>query len=152
MENGKWKMESAECENSTPNSKFQIPNSFIPYETDGFAQVTLDWRAETPTLPAETPALPDGTPALPAEFALSKPFPNPFNSATEISFALPAASSVKLSIFDTAGREVVSLADKPFDAGVHRLVWQADNMPNGLYILRLEADKNIASDKLILIR
>jgi hypothetical protein len=40
----------------------------------------------------------------PATFALDQNFPNPFNPTTQISFQLPSAQPVLLSIYNSQGR------------------------------------------------
>jgi len=40
---------------------------------------------------------------------LSSAYPNPFNYYTRLSFELPAASEVRLAVYDLLGREVAVL-------------------------------------------
>ena len=42
--------------------------------------------------------------AMPEDYLLSQNYPNPFNPTTEITFALPKAETVKLSIYNTSGQ------------------------------------------------
>ncbi len=58
-------------------------------------------------------------PVIPDVYALGQNYPNPFNPTTQLSFALPQASLVKLSIYDTSGRLVSTLIDGWRDAGIH---------------------------------
>jgi len=128
----------ARCENSTPNSKFQISNSTITYKTDGFAAVDLDWRA--------------GKSVLPAEFALFEPYPNPFNSATCIRYALPEAAPATLQIMDIAGRESAVLFDGWMEAGRHRLMWEAEGQPAGIYFAILTSQNETSAVKMVLLK
>lgn len=82
---------------------------------------------------------PQAPEALPAEFSLMQNYPNPFNPETNIPFALPVRSQVKLSVFDLLGREVATLADGPFEAGLHTVNWNASEMSSGVYFYRLDA-------------
>ena len=70
---------------------------------------------------------PDATlavdPAAPLQFGLAQNAPNPFRSATQIHFSLPVQSHVKLSVFDIAGREVVSLSNQVWEPGNHVVSW-----------------------------
>lgn len=49
--------------------------------------------------------------------------PNPFNPVTEIGFALAAAATVELAVYDTAGRLVAVLHGGELGAGDHAIAW-----------------------------
>ena len=66
--------------------------------------------------------------------------PNPFRASTAIRFALPAASHVRLEVFDALGRRVATLVDGPLEAGPHTRTWDGDAAGSGLYVVRLVAD------------
>jgi uncharacterized Ntn-hydrolase superfamily protein len=67
--------------------------------------------------------------------------PNPFRSATVISYEVPAAGKVALSIFDPAGRRVATVVDATQAAGFHQAVWSpgAGVRGGGIFLCRLEA-------------
>jgi hypothetical protein len=92
------------------------------------------------------------SPDMPKSFALRQNTPNPFNPVTEIRYDLPEASTVSLKIFDSRGREVADLASGPGAAGRHRVVWNAENLPSGVYIARFEAGDFIRTVKMILVK
>ncbi|MBC8183570.1 T9SS type A sorting domain-containing protein [candidate division KSB1 bacterium] len=48
---------------------------------------------------------------IPEDYLLSQNYPNPFNPTTEITFALPKAESVKLSIYNTNGQLIRTLVN-----------------------------------------
>ncbi len=89
---------------------------------------------------------------LPEEFYLSQNFPNPFNSTTTINFGLPEASRVKLIIYDLFGRTVNILTEDNFTAGHYSLTWNANDVPTGLYIIRMESRSSCIVRKVTLIR
>jgi len=81
---------------------------------------------------------------IPIEYALSQNTPNPFRGRTEIRFGLPERSQVRLSIYDIAGREVVSLAAGDWDAGFHAVSWSGRGEGGevaraGVYFVRIAA-------------
>ena len=49
-------------------------------------------------------------------------YPNPFGPSTTVRFTLPAAADARVSIFDTSGRRVRTLADGRFAAGTHETI------------------------------
>ncbi|MBI5216453.1 MAG: VCBS repeat-containing protein [Ignavibacteriae bacterium] len=74
----------------------------------------------------------------PEYFFLQQNFPNPFNPSTSISYALPARSHVKLSVFNSLGQQVAELVNREQDANYYEVKWEATT-PSGLYLYRLDA-------------
>ena len=66
-------------------------------------------------------------------------YPNPFNPATTIGYALPEAAQVRLEVFDLLGRSVASLVDRFQEAGSYEAVFEAADLPSGTYLYRLQA-------------
>jgi hypothetical protein len=79
------------------------------------------------------------------QFAVSAPHPNPTQNVTTISFDLPTAQRVSVSIYDVRGRLVRTLAaDRGFPAGSQSLVWnRATDFGTparaGIYLIRVSA-------------
>jgi hypothetical protein len=94
----------------------------------------------------------DDVPGLPREYSLAAPYPNPFNSTTNIEFALPRDGQVSLAIYDVLGREVERLLDEKRRAGVHRVQWRADRAASGIYFVRLGSGNYQAVRKLHLLK
>ncbi|MCC7262513.1 MAG: fibronectin type III domain-containing protein [Candidatus Latescibacteria bacterium] len=95
---------------------------------------------------------------LPRAYALGANFPNPFNPATTITYALPQAGPVALRVYDVLGQQVrilVARADHP--AGFYTATWDGlDNagrpVGNGLYFYRLEAGEFTQVRKMMMIK
>ncbi len=95
----------------------------------------------------------DHTPELqPAEFALYPAFPNPFNAQAELSFSLPSETRAALTLFNSLGREVRVIRDDVFSAGEHRVNFTAQDLPSGVYFVRLTAANHTAQQKLLLLK
>ena len=84
--------------------------------------------------------------------ALHQNFPNPFNASTSISFELASTGHVNLGVFDLLGREAASLVNNSLSTGSHAVVFDAANLPSGLYFYRIEAADFHAVKKMILIK
>lgn len=72
-------------------------------------------------------------------FALDANFPNPFHSSTSIQFSLATQTFTTLKIYDAQGREVATVVSDVMDSGVHSVQWNPGNLPNGVYLYRLQA-------------
>jgi hypothetical protein len=80
-----------------------------------------------------------------SELRLLPAHPNPSRGETDLGFTLPAASRVRLGIYDVAGRQLRNLLDAPFPAGVHEIRWNGRSdagvpVPAGLYYVRLTTE------------
>jgi hypothetical protein len=88
----------------------------------------------------------------PERFGLHQNFPNPFNSATTITYELPVSSDVQLAVYDILGRQVRVLVDERRNAGVHRVQFDAGGVASGVYIYRLKAGSYTQSRRLVVLR
>ena len=75
------------------------------------------------------------------ETSLTGAYPNPFNPATTIEFALEKRGPVNLSVYDMLGRSIAVLVDSEMNAGTHSVAFNASHLPSGLYIIRMEASR-----------
>jgi len=89
---------------------------------------------------------------LPQSFSLMQNYPNPFNPTTEITFTLPEESDVSLKVFDMLGREVADLAKEKWAAGIHSVSFDAQNLPNGIYLYKLNAGNFVDIKKMVLMK
>ena len=88
----------------------------------------------------------------PAAYALAQNYPNPFNPTTRISYALPEAVHVRLSVFDVTGREVDRLVDRMQAAGSHAFEFDAVRLPSGVYFYRLTTGSFTQTRRMVLLR
>jgi hypothetical protein len=96
--------------------------------------------------------VPAEIPTLPSEFALEQNYPNPFNPSTQIQFALPEASHVKLEIYNTLGEQIATLVDEPRQASYYSEQFNATGLASGLYFYRLKVDGRSLTKKMVLTR
>jgi hypothetical protein len=88
----------------------------------------------------------------PLNFKLMQNYPNPFNPTTIISYELAATRFVNLKIYDTIGREVITLERGIKPPGIYDVTWNASNQASGQYYYRLQAGEFIETKKLLLIK
>jgi len=89
---------------------------------------------------------------IPKEFSLSQNYPNPFNPVTNIEFAIPKPSMVKLVIYDIQGRIVETIVNGEFSAGTYKSDWNASNYSSGVYFYKLETEGFTETKKMLLVK
>ena len=92
------------------------------------------------------------SPVAPSNYILHGASPNPFNPTTTLSFVLPQAGQVKLSVFNVAGRQVAELVNGYRAAGSHEVTFDASNLASGLYLYQLSAGDFNATGKMMLMK
>ena len=94
----------------------------------------------------------DAEAGAPAEYALEQSAPNPTSGRAAIPFALPEAGPVRIVVFDVTGRQVATVADGEFAAGVHTASLDASGLAAGTYVYRIEAGDFVATKRLTVVR
>jgi hypothetical protein len=88
---------------------------------------------------------------VPAEVVLMQNYPNPFNPSTLVSYRLPRQSYVTLKVIDVLGREIATLVNGEQTAGYKTVVWDAANIPSGVYFYLLQAGSYTETKKLVVM-
>jgi hypothetical protein len=83
--------------------------------------------------------------------------PNPLVGRTMLTFDLPDARPVRVSVYDVAGRLVRTLNDGPLLAGRHHREWNGAGedgrrVAAGVYFFRVDAGPNGATQKVAVVR
>ena len=83
--------------------------------------------------------------------------PNPFRASTSLTFDVPRAGRVQLSIYDATGRRVRTLADEEFASGRQHVIWDGADADGrragaGVYFVRMEAGSFQEARRIVLLR
>ena len=87
-------------------------------------------------------------------FALEQNYPNPFNPSTTIKFSVPERTKVTVRVMNLLGEEVhAPLVDEVKEQGTYSIDFSdADNLPSGTYIYRMDAGTFSASKRMVLLK
>ncbi len=94
---------------------------------------------------------------VPTEFALGQNYPNPFNPTTEITFAIPKQTNVKVVVYNISGAEIATLVNQSMSPGNYRATWNGRtddgrSVSSGVYFYHLQAEGYSATKKMTLLK
>ena len=92
------------------------------------------------------------TKTIPIDFTLQQNYPNPFNPSTTLSYQLPESAIVNLSIYNVTGQWMETLEDEHKNIGQYSVKWNAENMPSGIYVFRIQAGDFMSAKKCVLMK
>ncbi|HOJ03878.1 MAG TPA: CocE/NonD family hydrolase [Bacteroidota bacterium] len=116
----------------------------------------LSWGGPTPSLlrlwvfDENVNAL-DAAPA-PTALAIGTNYPNPFSSFTHVPVEVAAATTLRVRVYNSAGKLVATLHDGTVGAGRHSFVFDAAALPAGVYLCRAESAAGVAQRAVLLLR
>jgi hypothetical protein len=89
--------------------------------------------------------------------AVRRPRPNPFERESSLSFSLPRASEIRVTITDIHGRRVRRLVSGSLPAGEHAARWDGSDergrdVASGIYFVTLEAGATVVRTRVALLR
>ena len=91
-------------------------------------------------------------PRTPNHFALEPNYPNPFNPSTVIRYELPEDVRVILRVYNSLGQQIATLIDQVETSGYKTAIFDARNLPSGVYFYRLQAGKFVDLKKMLLMK
>ena len=91
--------------------------------------------------------------SLPIQNYLSQNYPNPFNPYTVVNFNLKNSGFVKINIYGTDGKQILSLVNKIIGQGSYSLNIDGNSLSSGLYFYSLNVDgKDVQVKRMILLK
>jgi len=85
-------------------------------------------------------------------FILYQNYPNPFNPTTKITYYLPEATDISLTVYNMMGQRVATLEEGLRNAGQHTTTFDASNLASGTYLYRLTADSFVKANRMIFVK
>lgn len=172
-QNSPWIVSASPSEFSVPVDDSQ--NVWVTVDTTGqgltwgqyYYDTLLIWSNATNANPERVPVVlvmatvgieeQKKTTQLPMANTLYHTSPNPFKSATNISYTVAKESRVDLVVYDVLGRHITTLVSENLEPGFYEMTWSGkDNkgrrVPDGVYFVRLIRSDECFTKKVILLK
>lgn len=88
----------------------------------------------------------------PSDFRLFDNYPNPFNSATTISYFLPFREEIEISVFNVLGEKVKVFFSGMQNPGLHQIEFDGSNLSSGVYFYQLKTKNFVEIKKSLLVK
>lgn len=92
------------------------------------------------------------SPTIPENHKLYQNYPNPFNPTTKINYYLNSSEKVTIKVFNILGQEIITLVDEVKDAGLHQVLFSANNISPGVYFYQMKAGNFKQTKKLMVLK
>ena len=97
-------------------------------------------------------ATPHRLAAVISESALHQNYPNPFNQTTSLTYDLKETGYVTLTMYNVIGQPVATLVNDRVMAGRHTVMFDAKELPSGIYFAQLRAGSFLKTEKMVLLK
>jgi len=142
-----------------PGDSLVITVTFAPQDTISYDDtLRIDNNDELVNVTLHGIGVPPGAVSLepssnpPTAFALTPAYPNPFNATTSIGYDIPVRAPIRLEVYDVLGRKVARLVNGRQVAGRYQVVWDAGDLPSGIYFVRMQAGELVQTRKVVLLK
>lgn len=121
----------------TTDEMYYLPINYVPYQMgDELIDLTTDALDDLVVWP---------------EDKLYTVFPNPSTGEVNVSFSVGDNQRISIALFDLEGKKLKAIAqDRYYAVGNHTLTFQATDLADGVYVVRLEGSRWAASEKLMI--
>lgn len=90
--------------------------------------------------------------SIATSFELKQNYPNPFNPSTKIEFSIPKHSNVRITVYDSQGKEVASLLNERVSAGSYKVDFDGTVFSSGVYFYKLETEDFVQTKSMVLLK
>ena len=89
---------------------------------------------------------------VPSDYSLNQNYPNPFNPSTKISYQIPKSGYVTLKVYNSLGKEVMTLVNAEKAAGRYVVDFNARGLSSGIYFYSIHSGSFFETKKMMLIK
>ena len=79
-------------------------------------------------------------------------FPNPFNGMVTIPYRMPVSGEVKVTVYDSFGREIKLLVSEFKSSGSHQVTWIPESIPSGTYMVSVGLASSVSMVPVTLVK
>ncbi len=83
------------------------------------------------------------------DFTVEQNYPNPFNPETSFSLNVIIPGYFRIAVYDLVGKEIQILHDGTLTQGTYKFNFEANNLPSGIYLLRVQSPNQTVVRKMI---
>ena len=85
-------------------------------------------------------------------YEITNLYPNPFNPVLHINIDVAWSGITKVNILDISGAHIETLHSGFLQSGSHKLSWNAESIPSGVYLVSLKSDDKTMTEKVVLLK
>jgi len=89
---------------------------------------------------------------VPITYFIDMPEPNPAYNSFTLSYGVPVATHVQITMYDVSGRLVSTIVDEVKPPGYYDMQLGIQKLPTGVYFILMHADGFVAVHKLLILR
>lgn len=146
-----------------------VGNTTLTYNAPSTGYYTIKLRHTTATFPKQNayvkvnytaPSLANTTvsvaAAIPNDLNVNSSalvnYPDPFSDQTTISFTLAKRSFTTLAVYSLDGKLVKIIEQKQQEVGTHEIEFESSQLPQGIYVVKLNTEDFVRTHKMVLAR
>lgn len=139
-------------DNPNPDGAPMVAPSDVVFTKDGLSALVIDAYADCGYLFEYKSVSSVKDPLTDINFSLLQNYPNPFNPSTLISYNVDKTSKIKLTVSDVLGREIAILVDETKSPGTYNMLFNASELPSGIYFYSLNSESRTITKKMNLVK
>jgi hypothetical protein len=85
-------------------------------------------------------------------YELRQNYPNPFNPVTKINYSVKNSGFVILKVYNILGTEMATLVNEVKQVGNYEILFNASELPSGIYLYQLSTGNLVLSKKMVLVK
>ena len=89
---------------------------------------------------------------VPYNYEITNLYPNPFNPVLYINFDIAWSGNTHVNILDISGNYIATLHSGFLHSGSHKLRWNAQSLPSGVYLVSLKLGDQSLTEKVVLLK